>query len=80
MSFAVDMRGVLGWSVPGVLPPRGFLPVYFRGDGDLYEDAGLLPCLVLPPDFDAEVGSLGVVCTPVICVGDSVLNSSSLRL
>jgi hypothetical protein len=73
------MRGVLGCSEPGVLPPTGFLPVYFRGEGDLYDEAGLLPdaALALAVDRGPDAGSFGVLCTPVIWVGDSTLNSSS---
>lgn len=76
--MAVDIRGVLGCSEPGVLPPMGLRPVYLRGDGERYDDAGLLPCaLAFPLDRSPDAGSFGVVCTPVICVGDSTLNSSS---
>lgn len=75
--MAVDIRGVLGCSEPGVLPPMG-LRVYLRGEGERYDDAGLLPCaLAFPLDRGPDAGSFGVVCTPVICVGDSTLNSSS---
>lgn len=56
----------------------GLRPVYLRGEGERYDDAGLLPCaLAFPFDRGPDAGSFGVVCTPVICVGDSTLNSSS---
>lgn len=55
----------------------GLRPVYLRGEGERYDDAGLLPCaLAFPFDRGPDAGSFGVVCTPVICVGDSTLNSS----
>lgn len=66
--------GVLGPSEAGVPLAIGLFPVYFRGDGDLIDPVDALPfirCLV-------EAESLGVVCTPVTCVGDSMENSASV--
>lgn len=73
------MRGVLGCSDDGSVA-LGFLPVYFRGDGDLYEDVALLLFCVRPVPLAflvVEGVNFGVVWTPVTWVGDSTLNSSS---
>lgn len=52
---------------------RGFLPVYFRGDGDLNAagDFAFMPLFFVDPD------SLGVACMPVTWVGESTVKSSS---
>jgi hypothetical protein len=58
------MRGVLGCSDKSSIA-AWFLPVYFLGVGDLYDEAGLLVGVrTLPAGFFAD--SFGVVWTPVI--------------
>lgn len=61
-SAAEVIRGVLGCSEDSSIA-AAFLPVYFLGVGDLYDDKGLFVC-PLPPPFvflAVEGGSLGVV-------------------
>lgn len=59
---AEAIRGVLGCSDESSTA-AAFLPVYFLGVGDLYDDAGLLVCALPPPSIflAVEGGSLGVV-------------------
>jgi len=76
------MRGVLGCS-DDVSNAKGFLPVYFRGLGDVNLGAVLdAPPLLADPTpaallFDVDAVNLGVLCTPVICVGESIVKLSS---
>lgn len=69
MFAAEGIRGVEGCSDEGSVA-LGFLPVYFRGEGDLYDDAALLLFVLrpvpVPANFRVEDGvSFGVVWTPV---------------